>query len=207
MKRSIIAALLACLMAAGAFAESTAVYTASEEDRSAVDVGGTQRLVITNALIRKTAGNASSADASSFRGVNAAVRVYDDATLIISDSVIESGAENATGVFAYDGGTVRISDCTVSVTGGGSGGVQVAGGGTLYGSRLTVTSAGKAAIRSDRGGGVMVLEGGNYTSTGTNGCPAIYSTADITVRGARVSRPTHYHGAAAPVCHYRMWSK
>ena len=30
----------------------------------------------------------------------------------------------------------------------------------------------------------MVLDGGIYTSTGTNGCPAIYSTADITVRNA-----------------------
>ncbi len=30
----------------------------------------------------------------------------------------------------------------------------------------------------------MVLDGGTYTSTGTNGCPAIYSTAEITVRNA-----------------------
>ncbi|MBR2780377.1 MAG: hypothetical protein IKD81_03065 [Eubacteriaceae bacterium] len=42
----------------------------------------------------------------------------------------------------------------------------------------------KAAIRSDRGGGVMVLRGGSYTSRGFNGCPAIYSTADITVTDA-----------------------
>ena len=30
----------------------------------------------------------------------------------------------------------------------------------------------------------MILDGGTYTSTGSNGCPAIYSTADITVRNA-----------------------
>ena len=30
----------------------------------------------------------------------------------------------------------------------------------------------------------MVLDGGTYTSTGTNGCPVIYSTAEITVRNA-----------------------
>ena len=97
---------------------------------------------------------------------------------------VRATASNATGVFAYDGGTVNISDCTVNVTGGGAGGVQVAGGGTLYGKDLTVTSASKAAIRSDRGGGILVLDGGTYTSTGTNGCPAIYSTAEITVRNA-----------------------
>ena len=183
MKRIIVCVLMVCLMLSGAFAE-TAVYTATENDQSAVDVSGTQSLTITDALIQKTAGEASSADASSFRGVNAAVRVYDQATLTLSHSVIEASASNATGVFAYDGGTVELSDCTVTVTGGGAGGIQVAGGGTLTGNNLTVTSASKAAIRSDRGGGTMVLDGGTYTSTGTNGCPAIYSTADISVSNA-----------------------
>ena len=60
----------------------------------------------------------------------------------------------------------------------------MAGGGTLYGSNLTVTTASKAAIRSDKGGGMMVIDGGTYTSTGSDGCPVIYSTADITVRNA-----------------------
>ncbi len=181
MKR--LLAMLACLMIASACAEGT-VYTANRDDQSAVDVSGTQNIVITDALIQKTGGNASSADAASFRGVNSAVRVYDQAALTISDSAIEATAQNATGVFAYDGGTINISDCSVTVTGGGAGGVQVAGGGSLYGSNLTVTSASKAAIRSDRGGGTIVLDGGTYTSTGTNGCPAIYSTAEITVRNA-----------------------
>ena len=170
-------------MAVSACAEGN-VYMADLDDQSAVDVSGTQNIVITDALIQKTGGNASSADAASFRGVNSAVRVYDQAALTISNSTIEATAQNATGVFAYDGGTINISDCTVNVTGGGAGGVQVAGGGTLYGQNLTVASASKAAIRSDRGGGVMVLDGGTYTSTGTNGCPAIYSTAEITVRNA-----------------------
>lgn len=183
MRKIWIAWLLACLMAVSACAEGT-VYTANLDDQSAVDVSGTQNIVIADALIQKTGGNASSADAASFRGVNSAVRVYDQAALTLSNSTIEATAQNATGVFAYDGGTINISDCTVTVTGGGAGGVQVAGGGTLYGQNLTVTSAGKAAIRSDRGGGTMVLDGGTYTSTGTNGCPAIYSTAEITVRNA-----------------------
>ena len=183
MRKIWIAWLLACLMAVSACAEGT-VYTADQDDQSAVDVSGTDNIVITDATILKTGGNATSADAASFRGVNSAVRVYDQASLTISNSTIEATAQNATGVFAYDGGTINISDCIVTVTGGGAGGVQVAGGGTLYGQNLTVTSASKAAIRSDRGGGTMVLDGGTYTSTGTNGCPAIYSTAEITVRNA-----------------------
>ena len=183
MKKGLFAILLACCLASCALAEGT-IYTATQNDQSAIDVSGTQNMTITGATIQKTGGNASSADAASFRGVNSAVRVYDHATLNLSDSVIESSAQNATGVFAYDHGTIHISDCQITVTGGGAGGVQVAGGGTLYGSNLTVTSASKAAIRSDRGGGTMVLDGGIYTSTGKNGCPAIYSTADITVKNA-----------------------
>ena len=183
IRLTLIAFLLTCLTAVSACAEGV-TYTAELDDQSAVEVSGTDRAVITDAVILKTVGSASSADAASFRGVNAAVRVYDQASLTISGSLIEASAPNATGVFAYDGGTVHMSDCTVHVTGGGAGGVQVAGGGTLTGSNLTVTSAGKAAIRSDRGGGTMILDGGTYTSTGKNGSPAIYSTADITVRSA-----------------------
>ena len=171
------------LLFCGALAEST-VYSATEDDESAVEVSGIEQLTLSGVTVHKTGGNASSADAASFRGVNSAIRVYDSATLTISDSVIEATAQNATGVFAYDHGKIYISDCIVTVTGGGAGGVQVAGGGTLIGSNLTVTSASKAAIRSDRGGGIMILDGGTYISTGKNGCPAIYSTADIMVKNA-----------------------
>lgn len=163
---------------------SGGTYTAAGDDESAIDLGGNAVASVSDASIAKTDGNASSADAASFRGLNAAVRVYDTASLTLEGCTIEATASNATGVFAYDGGEVVMKDCTVNVTGGGAGGVQVAGGGTLTGENLTVTSKSKAAIRSDRGGGTMILSGGTYTSTGTNGCPAIYSTADITVSDA-----------------------
>lgn len=194
MKKSIWAALVLCL---GLTGEALAVsvpdgtvsvqdsYTATETDESAVEVSGTAKVTIEKANIQKTSGEASSADASSFRGVNAAVRVYEQGELTLSDSEITAEAPNATGVFAYEDGVIVLEDCIVTVSGGGAGGVQVAGGGKLTGHNLTVTSASKAAIRSDRGGGTMVLDGGTYRSTGKNGCPAIYSTADITVSNAQ----------------------
>lgn len=178
--------ILFCLilsLGSASVAES-ALYTATESDQSAVDLGGTETLELTGVTIQKPSGDASSADAATFRGVNAAVRVYDHAELTLRNSTVEAEASNATGVFAYDGGVIHLYDCSVTVNGGGAGGIQVAGGGTLTGENLTVTSASKAAIRSDRGGGTMILDGGTYTSTGKNGCPAIYSTADITVRNA-----------------------
>lgn len=160
-------------------------YTAQGNDESVLEASGDVEATVTGAVLQKLDGEASSADASSFQGVNAGVRVYGDATVTLTDCEILAAAPNATGVFAYENGVVYLNDCSVEVTGGGAGGVQVAGGGTLIGSNLTVTSASKAAIRSDRGGGVMVLDGGTYTSTGANGCPAIYSTADITVKNAQ----------------------
>ncbi len=159
-------------------------YEATEEDQSVAEASGSIIATITNATLNKSAGDATSANDSSFKGVNAAVRVYDNSTLTISNSTITSSAKNATGVFAYDTGIIYISDSTVNVTGGGAGGIQVAGGGTLYATNLTVNSASKAAIRSDRGGGILVVDQGTYTSTGSNGCPSIYSTADITVKNA-----------------------
>lgn len=159
-------------------------YTAEDADQSVLEASGTVKATVTGAVLNKTSGDSSSADDSSFTGVNAAVRVYGDANVSLTNCTVNASAQNATGVFAYENGVITMDNCTVTVTGGGAGGVQVAGGGTLYGTNLTVTSASKAAIRSDRGGGTMVLDGGTYTSTGSNGCPAVYSTADITVKNA-----------------------
>ena len=160
-------------------------YTAEGDDESTLELTGADTAEAVGVTVRKTAGKASSADAASFRGMNAAVRVSGNAVLTLKDAAVEATAENATGIFAYENGTVYVSDTVVNVSGGGAGGVQVAGGGTLIGENLTVTSASKAAIRSDRGGGTMILTGGTYTSNGKNGCPAIYSTADITVKNAQ----------------------
>ncbi len=160
------------------------IYTAEADDESVLDASNNINASVTGSVLQKLSGNASDVDDASFTGLNAAVRVYDGAAVTLKDCIIEADAENATGVFAYNGGTAAVSDSEITVTGGGAGGVQVAGGGILYGNNLTVTSSSKAAIRSDRGGGVMVLDGGTYISLGSNGCPSIYSTADITVKNA-----------------------
>ena len=182
MKRTLLALLVSCALMSHALADT--LYSATQSDQSALDIGGTQSVVLSDVKVQKTDGSTSSVDDAGFRGVNAAVRVYDQGQLTLSDAVIESSAPHATGLFVYGNGTATVSDTTVTVSGSGAGGIEVAGGGTLYGSNLTVQSASKAAIRSDKGGGTLVLDGGTYTSTGTNGCPAIYSTADITVSNA-----------------------
>ena len=48
---------------------------------------------------------------------------------------------------------------------------------------MTTSGRSSAAIRTDRGGGTVTANGGTYTTSGL-GSPAIYSTADVTVRNA-----------------------
>ena len=94
-------------------------------------------------------------------------------------------AAGGAGVFAYGSGTAYVSDTTITAMQNTAGGIHVAGRGTLYAWDLNVETNGEssAAIRSDRGSGTMVVDGGSYTSNGV-GSPAVYSTADITVHDA-----------------------
>ncbi len=162
-------------------------YTSTNADENAVRAEGSMTATLSGVIVSKTAGDASSSDASSFYGLNAAVLALDNAALNISGGEITASAEGANGVFAYGGAVININDTEINVSGGNAGGIEVAGGGSLYAGNLTVTSAGKAAIRSDRGGGILVADGGTYTTTGSSGAPAIYSTADITVKNAILS--------------------
>lgn len=51
---------------------------------------------------------------------------------------------------------------------------------------MTTDGESAAAIRSDRGGGTMVVNSGTYTSNGV-GSPAVYCTADIAVNDATLT--------------------
>ena len=108
-----------------------------------------------------------------------------DGTTYINDSTIQSDAAGGAGLFAYGDGTIYAADTTITTKQDTSGGVHVAGGGTLYGWNLTAETNGtsSAAVRSDRGGGTMVLDGGSYTSNGSDSL-AVYCTADIAIHDA-----------------------
>jgi len=62
------------------------------------------------------------------------------------------------------------------------------GGGITKASNLEISTSGtsSAAIRSDRGGGTVTVNGGTYKTTG-QGSPTIYSTADITVNNVTLT--------------------
>ncbi|WKY48210.1 hypothetical protein Q5O24_02430 [Eubacteriaceae bacterium ES3] len=169
---------------------SGGTYTSSNDDENAVRAEGEISASMTDVTVEKTDGTASSSDASSFYGLNAAILALDGATLDISGGTVTATSEGSNGVFAYDGATINISDTTIDVSGGNAGGIEVAGGGIMNASNLTVNATVKAAIRSDRGGGTMVVDGGTYTTSGSTGAPAVYSTADITVKNATLTANT-----------------
>lgn len=162
-------------------------YSSTNADENAIRAEGTTTSTLTNVTVDKSAGAASSNDASSFYGLNSAILALDTATLNITGGTVTATAEGANGVFAYDGATINIKDTVINVTGGNAGGIEVAGGGTMTATNLTVNSTVKAAIRSDRGGGTLIVDGGTYTTAGSSGAPAIYSTADITVSNATLT--------------------
>ena len=159
--------------------------TGTDENAALISSGAS--VTLDNDTITRTSEDSKGGDNSSFYGVGAAV-LATDGTAYVKDGSVTTDAAGGAGLFAYDDGTVYASGTTVKTTQDTSGGVHVAGGGTLYGWDLDVETNGEssAAIRSDRGGGTMVIDGGNYVSNGV-GSPAIYSTADIAVSNASLT--------------------
>ena len=153
-------------------------------DENAALINNGADVTLENVTVNRESEESSGGDNASFYGVGAAVLVT-DGNVTVTGSEITTDADGGAGVFAYGEGTATVSDTTIRTQQGASGGIHVAGGGTLYASNLDVETNGQssAAIRSDRGGGTMVVDGGTYTSNGV-GSPAIYSTADITVSNA-----------------------
>ena len=178
--------------------ETSKSYQSDKTDENALLVSTKEAVTIAQPTINKT-GNSDGGDNCSFYGVNAALLVKGGSTTTIKGGTITSNADGANGVFSYggnggrngsqgDGTTVIIENTKITTTGGGSGGIMTTGGGVMKAKNLTINTSGRssAPIRSDRGGGVVMVEGGNYTSNG-QGSPIIYSTADITVSDAKLT--------------------
>ena len=170
-------------------------YTSSTADENAISVSGNIKATLSNISITKT-GDSDGGDNTSFYGTNSAIIAKSGANLTIKNATITTDANGANGVFSYggsattnnsssDGTTVNISDSTITTKKNNAGGIMTTGGGTMNATNLTINTAGtsSAAIRSDRGGGTVTVNKGTYKTTG-QGSPAIYSTADITVKNA-----------------------
>ena len=160
-------------------------YTSTGEDENALRVDGAT-VTLDGITVDKSAGATSNTENGDFYGVNAALLATNGANVTITNATVTSSAQNGNGVFSYGTGTtVNISESMITTTADNSGGIQTTGGGTTNATNLVVSTSGNssAAIRSDRGGGTVNVDGGSYVSNGYNS-PAVYSTADITVKNA-----------------------
>ena len=166
-------------------------YVSETSDENALIINTDAEVSLVNPLVLKT-GDSDGGDNCSFYGLNAGILVMGGSSATITGGTVKTSASGANGVFSYggngaggDGTAVTVSDMTITTTGDGSGGIMTTGGGITYANNLTVETSGRssAAIRTDRGGGTVLVDGGSYTTSGL-GSPAIYSTADITVKNA-----------------------
>lgn len=172
-------------------------YTSDKTDENAISITGNVTTTLSNITVSKT-GDSNGGDNTSFYGTNSAIIAKDGANVTIENANITTNATGANGVFSYGGSattnntgsdntTINISNSTITTTKDNSGGIMTTGGGIMNANNLTINTSGtsSAAIRSDRGGGTVLVNGGTYKTTG-KGSPAIYSTADITVKNANL---------------------
>ena len=156
-------------------------YTSSGTDENALHVYNGASAVLNDPTVTRTSSDSKGGDDSSFYGVGAAV-LTTDGTTTVNGGTVTTDSAGAAGLFSYDKGITYAKNVTINTKKDTSGGIHVAGGGKIYAWDLNVTTNGEsaAAIRSDRGGGTMRVNGGSYTSNGV-GSPAVYCTADIAV--------------------------
>lgn len=161
--------------------------TSTGTDENAVNVSEGANVTVKNSTVSRESSDSTGGDNSSFYGVGSALLCTNGVLNVVKDTITTNAAGGA-GVFAYGDGTANVADTTITTSQDTSGGIHVAGGGTLHAWNVTAETSGEssAAIRSDRGGGTMVVDGGTYTSNG-KGSPAIYSTADISVHDAKLT--------------------
>jgi len=174
-------------------------YSSSTDGQNALLVTASGNVTLVNPTVTKEGGPTNADDNYNFYGINSAILVKDGGNVTITGGTITASAVGANGVFSYggnggtngaegDGTTVTISDTVIRTTESGSGGIMTTGGGSMIANNLDVETDGQssAAIRTDRGGGTVTVNGGTYVSNGL-GSPAVYCTAVITINDATLT--------------------
>lgn len=160
-------------------------YESTTSDYNVIQVtGGT--LTMTDCTIKKSSGDTSDSDGSSFYGINSAVYVNGTGAVVnMTGGTITTSAIGANAGFAYGSGVLNISDVTITNTANLSRGIHATGGGTINATNLTITTSGSnsSVVATDRGGGTVTVTNGSYVTTGTD-CAILYSTGTITATSA-----------------------
>lgn len=156
-------------------------YTSTNVDENAVQVTG-GILTMNNVTVDKKSGDTKNTDGSSFYGTNSAVYVAGKNSVVnMNGGSITTNATGCNAGFAYNGGTLNLKDVTIYGKKNLSRGIHATGGGIINATNLTITTEGNnsSVIATDRGGGIVTVNGGTYKATGKD-CAVLYSTGNIT---------------------------
>jgi len=157
-------------------------------NQSAVLASNGGNITVSGTTITKS-GDTTSDDESNFYGVNSVVVAAGASTITISDSKINTDSEGSNAIFATgDGSIINVSNVTINTTKNSSRGLDATYNGTIIAKDVNITTNGThcAALATDRGEGTVHLTGGTIKTTGADS-PAIYSTGNITAKGAALS--------------------
>lgn len=161
--------------------ETHQTYTATQQDQSGVYVTDGGVLILNNVTVN-TSGETSSADGSSFYGLNAGILAV-ESTITVNSGTITTSGSGANGAFATgEGSVVSLSDVTITATGDGGHGVMATLGGEVNLTNVNMTTSGahSAPIATDRGSGTVNATGGSLLTTGTDS-PCYYSTGVLNI--------------------------
>ncbi len=164
-------------------------FASTADTQNALRITDGSKVRLYDVTVNKTAGAAGSGDNSNFYGNNAGILVMEKASVAFSNLNVTTTASGSNGLFVYGEGTVvSVDSAKIRTTLDSSGGIMVAGGGSATVKNADIDTEGRssAALRTDRGGGTLAVDGGTYVSHGL-GSPAVYSTANVTVKNATLT--------------------
>lgn len=176
----------------GESSEKESIST-NKENQNAVLVKNAGTLSMTEAKLTKT-GDKTSADESSFYGVNAVLATTAGSETSLSKSKLTSDSEGANGIFATGkGALIHASDLKIDTAGDNSQGMEATYGGRINAQKLQIATRGmrSAPVSAGRGGGSVTIKEGTVSSSG-EGSPCIYSA------GAVIAENLEGHAGKSP---------
>lgn len=146
-------------------------FESTSQDENTISVNGGVTVTLSNISVTKT-GDSDGGDNTSFYGTNSAIITKSGANLklknisVKTNAVFSYGESATTNNSSSDGTTITISDSSITTLKDNSGGIMTTGGGNMNVYDLTINTSGtsSAAIRTDRGGGTVTVEGGTHTT-------------------------------------------
>ena len=164
------------------------MYASQNTDENAVRIAGPVTALMDQISIEKS-GNTENGDACKEYGQNAGLLATGGASVSVTGATVHTDGSGANGVFAYgDGTAIHITDSALQTQMDHSDGMLASGGGSLNADNLTIETHGdaSAAIRVNRGGGNITVNGGTYATYGADS-PALDARATATVASATLS--------------------